>query len=322
MAIARRTFAGAVLAAPLVARAQARALRFGHVQAADHANNLGGQRAAAVIAERSGGRLRLDLFPAAQLGRGQEMVQQVADGTLDFAVDGPALLSQWVRPLSMFEAPYLARDPAHFRRMWDSPQGQALRTQLIERRGIRPLAPPWYFGTRHMTSNRPIRTPADLRGFKLRVPEVPLYVEMARALGAAPTPMAFAEVYLGLQTGTVDGQENPLPTIWSARFHEVQRYINLTGHVVLSLIPMISERTWQSLPQPDRDLVVEAFAAGAAANDESTNGGEASLVERFRAANVQVIEVDKGPFRAAMQPVYARFANVWGAGTVEALAAL
>lgn len=321
----RRILLGAasgLLAAPAVLRAQARTLRFGHVHAIDHPHQKGAERAAAVLTERTGGRLALATFPSAQLGRGQEMVQQVADGTLDFAVDGPALLSQWIRPLSIFEAPYLARDAAHFQRMWASPYAKGLQAQLIERRGIRTLPDMWYFGTRHMTSNKPLRTPDDLRGFKLRVPEVPLYVEMARALGAAPTPMAFAEVYLGLQTGTVDGQENPLPTIWAAKFHEVQKCINLTGHIVLGLLPMISEKTWGTLSAPERDAVVEAFAEGGKVADGVTTAGERDLTDRFRQAGLTVVEPELPRFRAAMAPVYARFEETWGKGEADKLRAL
>lgn len=320
-----RTLATALAVALLAtgsADAQTRTLRFGNVQAVDHANNAGGRKAAEVMAQLSGGRLKLEIFPAAQLGKGQDMVQQVADGNLDFAIDGAALLAQWDKRLSVFEAPYLVRDFEHFRRMAASPFGDTVFRELREKRGIRTLDP-WYFGTRQTTTrDRAINTVTDMKGLKLRVPEVPLYMDFARAVGAAPTPMAFAEVYLGLQTGTVQGQENPLPTINAAKFYEVQKFINLTSHIVLGLFPMMSEKTWGSLAPADREIVAKAFAEGGRVNDEMTMRDESRLLAFFKEKGLTVATPDLAPFRQAMAPVYAKYEEIWGKGVADALAAI
>lgn len=322
----RRTFiAGSaalagVLAAPSISRGQTpRVLRLGTVQSAEHAQTAGARRAAELIQQRSNGRLSLQVFPAGQLGRGQDMVQQMSDGNLDFVIEGPALMAQWVRRMSIFEAPYLARDWDHFKAMMNTPFARSAGQELIERRNIR-IVGVWYFGTRQLTTrDRAINTPADMQGLRIRVPEVPLYLDMIRALGATPTPVAFAEVYLALQTGTVAGQENPLPTIFASRFHEVQRFINLTSHITQGLLLMGSERAWSSLAEADRAMVQAALAEGAAVNDTTLQRQEAELLTTFQQANVTIVRPNLDPFRAAMATVYPRYEEAWGAGAVDQL---
>jgi tripartite ATP-independent transporter DctP family solute receptor len=324
--LSRRLLLGATtaLAAPLVARAQgaARSLRFGHVHPPEGEVTRGINRAAEWIRERSNGRLRIDNFPSSQLGGEREMLTQVQQGTLDLCITGPAVLGSWVRPISILESPFLASDFAQVLRMFDHAAIQAASRQLAEGRGMRPLEP-WYYGTRHLTTrDKAVRVPEDIRGLKIRVPQAPLFVDMMRTLGAAPTPMSLGEVYLSLQTGVIDGQENPLPTIAANKFMEVQRYINLTGHILVPLLPVVSSQSWGALPEADRELVRQALRAGAAVSDELVRNGEQSLRGEFSSRGVQFIDSDRAAFRRALAPLYERYEEVWGRGVFAQLQAL
>lgn len=314
--------AGAALSLPFLrpaAAQQVRALRFGHVHPPEGEVTRGINRAAEWLRENSNGRLRIDNFPSSQLGSEREMLTQVSNGTLDLCITGPAVLGSWVRPISVLESPFLASDFDQVLRMFGHPAIQAASRQLAESRGITPVEP-WYYGTRHMTTrDRPLRVPEDLRGLKMRVPQAPLFVDMMRTLGAAPTPMSLGEVYLSLQTGVIDGQENPLPTIAANRFMEVQRYINLTGHILVPLLPVVATQTWTALPEADRSLLRRALRAGAEVSDQLVRQGEQSLRGEFEGRGVQFINSDRDAFRRALQPLYDRYEEVWGRGVFAAL---
>ncbi|MBL6458592.1 sialic acid TRAP transporter substrate-binding protein SiaP [Belnapia sp. T6] len=314
---------GALLAAPAIARAQgARALRFGHVQPPEGEINRGILRAAELLRERSGGRLRIDNFPSSQLGGERDMLSQVSSGTLDLCITGPGVLGSWVRPLSILESPFLTSDFAQLQKMFEHPAVQAMRRQLAEQRSMRVLGP-WYYGTRHLTTrDRPVRQPEDLKGLKIRVPEAPLFLDMMRTLGAAPTPMSLGEVYLSLQTGVIDGQENPLPTIAANKFMEVQKYVNLTGHILVPLVPVLSEQSWTALPPADRELLIAALAEGGALGGQLTRESEQRLRGEFEARGTSFIDSDRPAFQRALAPMFARYEEVWGRGVHAALQAL
>ena len=315
----------AALAVPFIRRAGAqapRALRFGHVHPPEGEVTRGINRAAEWLQERSNGRLRIDNFPSSQLGAEREMLTQVSNGTLDLCITGPAVLGTWVRPISILEAPFLASDFDQVLRMFGHPAIQAASRQLAEGRSIRPLEP-WYYGTRQLTTrDRAVRVPEDMRGLKIRVPQAALFVDMIRTLGAAPTPMSLGEVYLSLQTGVIDGQENPLPTIAANKFMEVQRYINLTGHILVPLLPVVANQSWTALPEADRELLRQALRAGAEVSDQLVRQGEQSLRGEFEGRGVQFIDSDRAAFRRALAPLYERYEEVWGRGVFAALQAM
>lgn len=313
----------ATLALATTARAQARPWRLGHQYNVDHPMAAGALEAAKILAQKSNGRLRMDVFPAGQLGTGKELVQQVSDDSLDFTIDGPGQFGLWQRPLTIFEIPFVARDWNHLVKMMEGDWASAQFKALADNKNLRKLGSPWYYGSRHFTTNKvALRTAADARGLKIRVPESPLYMDMIRSLNAAPTPMALAEVYLSLQTGVADGQENPLPTINSNKFFEVQKFLNLTAHIVNPMVPLMSEAKWKALPAADQKLVAEAFEAGGTLATTSLRALEARLVDDLKGKGMQVIESDRESFRAAMKPVYVKNENVWGKGVLEQLQAM
>jgi TRAP-type C4-dicarboxylate transport system substrate-binding protein len=153
-----------------------------------------------------------------------------------------------------------------------------------------------YYGTRHTTSNRPIAKCADMAGLKIRVPDVPAYLAMPRACGANTTPIAFAEVYLALQNGTVEAQENPLTTIEAKKFYEVQKNIVLTGHIVDHLNTIVSKTRWASLSDEDKKIFTDVMLEAAARTTKTIEAREKALVEEFKKKGITVTEVDKADF--------------------------
>jgi len=179
-----------------------------------------------------------------------------------------------------------------------------------------------YYGTRHITtSNRAIRSLADMRGLKLRVPENDVFKVMVESWGAKPTPMNFNELYLALSQGVVDGQENPLPTIKAGKLHEVQKYLILSGHIMTPRLVVVNEAVWQKLAAADRDAVAAAMQTHMQWSNEQIALQEQALVEEFRAAGMTVIKPDVDALRAAtLAVVPPKFEAKWGKGTYEAIA--
>ncbi|WP_299845052.1 sialic acid TRAP transporter substrate-binding protein SiaP [uncultured Paracoccus sp.] len=294
--------------------------RLGHILPPDHPGNRALEQAAAEIAKRTEGRIDIKVFPAGQVGGAKEILTGMTLGTHQMAFDGAGILSQWTKELGVLEAPYLAKDFAHLERLYASEKGQELLEKLRTDHGIRVLDV-WYYGTRHMTNNvRPIETPADVKDLKIRVPEISLSLEFIKSLGGRPTPMAFPELYLGLQTGVVDGQENPLPTIESGKFYEVQDHLALTGHLVQTVSPLVSETAWNAASEEDRAVVLEVFQTTGDVYNKQIAELEEGLITKLEGAGMTVTHPDRAAFAEAVKPIYAQFEDVWGAGTYEALA--
>ena len=179
------------------------------------------------------------------------------------------------------------------------------------------------FRSRHFTTKgKALQTAADVKGLKIRVPEAPLFLAMIRALEATPTPMSLGEVYLSLQTGVAEGQENPLPTINNNKFFEVQKYLNLTGHVIVPIMIMMNNKVHAAATPADKAAFKAAFLEGAKVNDGLTRADEASLVDTFKAKGMAVVNSDRESFRARMTSVYELGEKDWGAGTYQKLQAI
>ena len=203
----------AMLAAPVAA--QQVTIRWGDVVGATHPSVQMIDRIAAEAKEKSGGRIVIQSFPAGQLGSSRDMIDAVANGAQQVVTEGAANFGAWVPSISVVEAPYIWRDAAHLDKAMNGPIGAEFNDTLVKARGMRILGTT-YYGTRHITTTgKEVKSPADMVGFKLRVPENDVFKAMAEAWGAKPTPMNYGELYLALKQNVVDGQENPLPTIKS-----------------------------------------------------------------------------------------------------------
>lgn len=321
MAGAMATVGG--MACPTLLRAQTTTIRWGESLAGSHPQVQMAERVAKDVREKTAGRIDIQVFANSQLGSGKEMIEAVSAGALQMTTDGAGALGAFLPQLSVIEAPYLWRDATHMAKAAGTPLFAKLNDDLVAKRGMRMLNIT-YYGKRHLTTgNKAVRTPADMAGFKLRVPPVDTFRAMAEAWGARATPIAFGELYLALSQGAVDGQENPLPTIQSGKFFEVQKFLVLTEHIITPRMVIVNEAFWKGLRPADRDVLQAALAAGATWQDKELLGQEATLVGTFKAAGMTVIEPDLALWRKpVLDKVPALFADKWGKGTFESLLAL
>lgn len=206
-------------------------------------------------------------------------------------------LQNWAPMAALLAIPYGYRSLKHMDEVASGPIGDEIERQIIDKAAVRPIA---YFarGARNLTSNRPISTPDELDGLKMRVPSVPLFVDTWKALGAQPTPMAFSEVFTSLQNGTIDAQENPLALIKSANFNEVQSHVDLTEHVRSWIYLVVSELTWNELSDDDRAAVMQAAGTAQAYERELFTADEASLRTELEDEGMTFVEVDREAFAA------------------------
>lgn len=301
-----------------VARAQT-SYKLGYALSTTSHYGVGASVFAAEVARRSAGRLRIQEFPASALGGEREMIEAVQLGTLDLVVTSTGPMGNFVPETLITDIPFLFRDYDHARRTLDGPIGQQILAGC-EARGLVCLAW-WENGFRHITNNkRAVTTPEDVKGLKLRTMENPVHMTAFRSLGAAPTPMAFPELYGALQQGTVDGQENPMPVILSSKFSQVQKYLSLTGHVYSPALIIMSRAVWSKLGKDDQLVLREAARLGAAANRQKVAADEASGIEALKKAGMQVVvDVDKARFQQALSPAYAEYAKKFGQANIDRL---
>lgn len=202
----------------------------------------------------AGSNVSVTVFPDSQLGSESELVEQCVAGELEIVVAGPSFLSMWHPPLGIFDAAFAFRDLDHMLQVANSPLLNQHWEVLRQKFGVR-LLDTWAYGTRHITSNRPIRNLADMSGFRLRFPSAKIWQQSGQAMGASPMAIPFADVYLALQTGTADGQENPIPVIASKSLDRVQKFLCLTGHIQSSTVVIINDRVWNRLASREQQLL-------------------------------------------------------------------
>jgi tripartite ATP-independent transporter DctP family solute receptor len=298
------------LAAALVASGAARAqteIKFGHVGEPGSLFALSAEEFAKRANAKLGSKGKVVVFGSSQLGGDRELIQKLKLGTVDLALPSTVMSSE-VDVFGMFEMPYLVKDRKHMGRIEKDVFWPSL-APAAEQKGLKVLAV-WENGFRHITNSKhPIKVPADLKGIKLRVPEGKWRVKMFQAYGANPSPMKFSEVFVALQTGVMDGQENPFTQIYSAKFQEVQKYLSLTGHVYTPAYITAGSRKFGGLPDDVRKILedtakdTQAFVYQAAARED----GE--LLGKLKAAGMQTNEPDKNAFIQASKPIYEEFAK-------------
>jgi TRAP-type transport system periplasmic protein len=247
---------------------------------------------------------KVEVYGSSQLGTDEEMLQKLKLGQIDFSL--PSTVMSSVSPtFGVFEMPYLIKDRDHMRKVRDE-MGDVFR-QAASEKGYQILGF-WENGFRHITNNvRPIGTPADLQGIKLRVPKGEWRVKMFQSYGANPTPMAFSEVFTALKTGVIDGQENPLAQIASGKFQEVQKYLSMTGHVYSPAYLASSQRQWESWSDEVKAALSECAEAASDFAYERSAQMDQELVDVIAAAGVEVNEADKQAFIDASQAIYGQF---------------
>ncbi len=278
-------------------------LKFAHVYEVSEPYHTETVKAAEAIGKRTNGKYMIEVFAASSLGNENQINQALPLGTVDMIYTGAAFAGNSYKPLAISNAPFIFRDYEHWqayaksdllREFWDG-YGKVTGNKIV---GIT------YYGARHTTANKAINAPADMKGMKLRVPPAPLFIMFTKAVGANATPIAFAEVYLALQNGTVDGQENPLPTIKAKKFYEVQSHINLTGHIMESLMTVIGGPLWNRLTPDERKIFEEELSASAARASAQIREAELKAPEEFTALGKTVVKPELAAFIEAAKPLH------------------
>jgi len=255
----------------------------------------------------SAGHITADLYVAGQIYTQEAELAACREGTLDMAYFSGSWLAEFVPYLSMLGAVYTFSGYNHMTKVLNGEIGKKIFEEVAQKTGVRPLAA-FYLGTRELNLVEkigPVRTPEDMKGVKLRTPASPTWIALGKALGGSPTPMSFGEVYTGLLTGAIEGQDNPLPTDKNAKFYEVTKYIILTDHVADSVWPTINEKKWQSLSDIDKLVIRKALEKARQFCDETNLKAEAELLDFFRGEGMIIIEdPDKEAFAAYAKNSY------------------
>ncbi len=283
-----------------------RELKFGHVGEPGSLFALSADEFARRANERLPEGWEVITYGSSQLGGDELLLQKIKLGTVDFALPSTIMSSQ-VDEFGLFEMPYLVRDRAHMRAIEEDVVWPDL-VPLAEAAGYRIISI-WENGFRHVTNNRqPIEAPADLDGVKLRTPSGVWRLKLFQALGANPTPMALSEVFIGLQTGVIDGQENPLAQIWGSKLYEVQEYLSLTGHVYTPAYVVTSPARWDGLPPEIRAILEEEARASQTFVHETAARLDSELLDQIREAGVAVNDPPRGAFLEISASMYDEYA--------------
>ncbi len=322
MSVSRRAaLAAALLATPNVALAQSRRFRLGHNNTVTSVLQAAALAFDEALKASSGGRMGLEIMPNSTLGSEQQMADAVAAGTLDMTIAPIGTLATMAKEAGLVEMPFLFRDAAHARAALAGALG-AHCAELLAPRNI--IIGAWSeIGLRQVTANRPVRSAADLRGLKIRVPLSEVIMESFRVMGAAADALPFPQLSEALRTGRFDAQENPIGIIVAAGLAAHQSHLSLTGHVYTPGGIAISGDVMEELSAADRALVMAAARAGADASVAYTDRNDAEGLARLRAAGMTVVtDIDRDGLRAAAEPARARLASSFGADAVRRLTAL
>ena len=302
--LTRRTFAaglgtlgaaGLTLGTPFIARAASKiTLKLGHLANEQDPWHKACLKFSEEVARLTNGEVDVKVFPNEQLGKETDLIKGIQLGTVDFTITGESL-QNWAPSAALLAVPYAIRDLDHMNKVVTGPVGAKIAANIEDKTQLRPLT---YFprGPRNLTSNRPIVTPDELNGLKIRVPNVPLFVSFWQALGAKPTPMAFSEVFTSLQNGTIEAQENPLALIKSASFYEVQKNVNLTEHVVSWIYLAGSAKKLDKMSKAHKDAIMTAAKTAGDYEHKLFAEDEKKLADELKAKGMTFVKSDKAAF--------------------------
>ncbi|GLK64259.1 TRAP transporter substrate-binding protein [Paracoccus kondratievae] len=298
----RRRFAALAMAcltaaSALTASAAELTLKLGHLANEQNSWHKASLKFAEELEQRTQGRIAVEVFPNDSLGREMDLINGMQLGTVEMTITGESL-QNWAPMAALLAIPYAYRSLEHMDEVAAGEIGEKIEAQIIERAQVRPIA---YFarGPRNLTANRAITNPGELNRMRLRVPNVPLFVDTWTALGAQPTPMAFSEVFTSLQNGTIDGQENPVALIQTASLNEVQSHVNLTEHVRSWIYLTIAEQVWQGLSEEDQGHVMEAARIAQEYERQQFLQDEDAIRADLEAKGMTFVEVDQKAFADA-----------------------
>ncbi|MCR4268848.1 TRAP transporter substrate-binding protein [Nitratireductor sp. ZSWI3] len=298
-------------------------VKIGYALAPTSHYGVAAQKWQEVVEARTDGRYTFRHFPSSGLGGEREVIEGLQIGTVEATIVSSGTLSNFVPETGIFDIPFLFRDLTHARKVLDGEVGQAILAKFDDA-GLVALA--WgEQGFRHITNNRnAIGEPQDVAGLKLRTMENPIHITAFETLGAAPTPMAWPEVISSLQQGTIDGQENPLSVITSAKLSEVQKYLTLSGHVYSPAMLLVSKQLWEGMTPEDQQIFKDAAKEAVAAMRAYVDEVETSGVEQLKAEGMEISELtaeEKADFQKALAPAYEKYYGQYDKATIDQIIA-
>lgn len=295
-------------------------LKLATLTPASHTYNQAANKFAELVKQRSQGRIEVKVYPDGQLGKGErELLEAVQQGTLDIYVGSTAPLSGFSSSMGILDIPFLFRDYAHADRVLDGAIGLSLLKEL-EKVNLKGLAF-WENGFRNLTNSKvAVKTPAEAKGLKIRTQENKIHLTAWKAAGVNPVPMAWGEVYGALQQKTIDGQENPVAVIYSAKLNEVQKYLSMTQHVYSPAILIVSAKKWQAIPQADQEMLQQTALEVAQFERKLGREAEEKQVAELISRGMEVTkDVDKDAWQKAMQPAFDEFSKQFGKEKIDAI---
>lgn len=300
------------LMAGVAGSASAATLRFASESPRTDTQSIAAERFNELLKAKTNGELDIKIFADSSLGAFQAAITGVRGGTIDMAVSGSGNFSGMVPLLGIFDIPFMFKDTAHAYRVLDGKTGQEMLDKLgaFDMKGLAF----WDNGWRELTNNRgPVRTPADMKGMKLRTTGSPAHIEAFKLLGTNPVPMPLAELYTALEMKTVDAQEHPLGVLWSAKLYEVQKHLSLTNHAYSALVVVMNKAKFEALSPAHQKALVEAAREAGQYQRKLNNDNMAKIVADVKKAGLQVVEsVDMAPFVEATKPGRKTFTDKFG----------
>jgi tripartite ATP-independent transporter DctP family solute receptor len=293
--IATMLTAAAALALPAAPALAQTKLKWAHVYEVSEPYHTESVWAAEEIKKRTNGKYDIQVFPASSLGKETDINQGLTLGTVDMIISGPSFAARSFPRVGVAYYPFIFRDAAHQAAYARSDVFKELAEGYRQKTGI-VMTAYTYYGARHTTSNRAFNDCAGMKGLKIRVPDVPAYMATPKSCAANPTPIAFAEVYLALQNGTVEAQENPLTTIEAKKFYEVQKHIMLTGHIVDGLVTQIAPHVWTKLTDAEKKIFTDVTQEAAARSTAAIVKREAELIDEFKKKGINIVQVNRQSF--------------------------
>lgn len=310
------TVALVALACTSLAQAATYNLKFGHTGAPNHHYQTIATKFADRVSELTNGDVKIEVFPSDQLGKQLEITEGVMIGTHDICQTSDTILSNWIPEFGIGNLPFIFNDNSDYRKVFDGPVGEKF-AKLVEPHGAVVIGW-WENGMRHVSNNvREIKTPADMKGMNIRVPEGEIFVDTFKALGTNPTVVAFGELYSALQLKTVDGQENPPAHIVTQKFYEVQKYVTRTGHIHMSSPILMNKALLEKMPKKYQKAIMQAGKEMGPIHTKMVEDLEAEQWKEVADHGMKITDVDKAPFREAVKPVIEKYKKTLDAKLIE-----
>lgn len=285
-------------------------LKLGHAMSDDHSWNVAAQKFSDLVEERSEGTIKVELYPNSSLGGDRDLFEGMQMGNVDMALIA-GVIGNFYEPIQLLELPYIFNSQEHLEKVIYGDVGSEVLAEILEQTGVRGLE--WWERTpRELTANKAVNTPQDLKGMKIRVPEITASIDGWKAMGANPTPMAQSEVYTALQQKTIDGQENPLANAAAVNIQEVNKYCMLTDHVYGYVLHLVSDKTWNKLTPEQQQIITDCAKEAREYQNTLIYDEEAKIRKEWEEEGVTFIEVNKEDFAELAKSVHAEYAEQYG----------